>query len=107
MTAAATKPAPPLLLSKRIWARPLAAKCFLLSDTPTNPTGMPITKLGAGAPAATCCNSTSRAVGALPISTTGAGDASASARQACSMPAAVRVEPAGAASGAHGAGVGA
>ena len=62
---------------------------------------MPITKLGAGAPAATCCNNTSRAVGALPISTTGAGDVTESARQACSMPAAVRVEPDGAASGAH------
>ena len=69
----------------------------LLSRTPTKPTGMPISNGGAGAPAATRSSSRSRAVGALPISTTAWGQ-SARAR---SSPMAARVEPAGASGGAQ------
>ena len=75
---------------------PLSERWRLLSATPTNPTGMPITRLGAGAPAATCSSSTSSAVGALPINTSGAGPAADSSLQARSIPAAVRVDPSGA-----------
>ena len=47
LTAAPTRPAPPRLPSKRIWGRPPTAKRCLLSATPTKPTGIPITRLGA------------------------------------------------------------
>ncbi len=57
---------------------------------------MPITRLGGGAAAATCSSNTSRAVGALPISTNGAGRLVDSSFQARCIPTAVRVDPGGA-----------
>ena len=85
----------------RICRNPLSCKARFDSATPTNPTGIPITNDGERAPSSTSLSKTSNAVGALPINTTGGGSCVDRSLQAFSIPAAVRVEPSGATSGAH------
>ena len=62
---------------------------------------MPMIRLGGGAPAATASNSTSSAVGALPINSRGVGCVVASSAQARDIPRAERVDPGGAWVGAQ------
>ena len=91
-TDAATNPAPPLDPSNRIWANPLLSNLALLSATPTNPTGIPMIKLGEAQPACTSSRSSSKAVGALPMRSKGAGFKTENSCHAARSPAAVRVE---------------
>ena len=93
-TVAAAREAPPLDPSKTIYELSLFISRVLHSETPIKPTGIPIIRLGLLVPFCIKSNKVIKAVGALPMTTTGPNNNSSFlsiSNQICSIPIALLV----------------